>query len=346
MFFEPTDAEIGAACGDDPGWWCERVYRWTDNEAVAEAVDWLARKPIKVLLIIIGAWLLNRLVRRAIRLLADRLVGAQSGRLAELRSRAPSMLVGGDADPRSAARVRTITAVLRSVATAVIYTIAFITVLDEVGIAIGPLVAGAGIAGVALGFGAQSLVKDFLSGLFMVLEDQYGVGDVIDVGDIGGAPVAGVVEGVSLRSTRLRGVDGTVWHVPNGEVRRVGNKSQQWSRALLDIAIANGSDIERAVEIIQRTADALAAEPDWVQRVLETPEVWGVENVGPEGIVVRLVVKTTPGDQWELMRQLRVRIKHALDEAGIEAPVPQRTILLRTDPPATDAPVPPNPHQP
>ncbi len=334
---DPTDAEIAAACGDDPGWWCERAYRWTDNQSAAEAADWVAHKPIRVLLIIIGAWILNRLVRRAIRLLADRLVHAQSGRLAELRGRAPSVLGGGEADPRAVARVNTITAVLRSVATAVIFTIAFITVLDELGIAIGPLVAGAGIAGVALGFGAQSLVKDFLSGLFMVLEDQYGVGDVIDVGDIGGAPVSGVVEGVSLRSTRLRGVDGTVWHVPNGEVRRVGNKSQQWSRALLDILIAYGSEVERAVEIIQRTADAVAAEPEWVQRVLETPEVWGVENVGPDGIQVRLVVKTTPGDQWELMRQLRVHIKRALDEAGIEAPVPQRTVVLRTDPPPADA---------
>lgn len=329
-FAEPTDAQIADACGADPGWWCERVYRWTDSKAAAEAVDWLAHKPIRVLFIVIGAWVLNRVVRRAIRLLADRMVKAQSGRLADLRGRAPSVLVG-TADPRSEARVRTITAVLRSVATTVIYTIAFITALGEVGISIGPLLTGAGIAGVALGFGAQSLVKDFLSGLFMVLEDQYGVGDVIDVGDVGGATVSGVVEGVSLRSTRLRGVDGTVWHVPNGEVRRVGNKSQQWSRALLDIPIAYGSDVDTAVDIIQRTAEAVAAEPDWAQRVLETPEVWGVETIGPDGIQVRLVVKTTPGDQWELMRELRLRIKHALDEAGISLPFPQ--MVLRTDPP-------------
>src|SRR6266508_4046984 len=119
MFVEPTDAQIAAACGADPGWWCELVYRWTDNKAGAEVADWLAHKPIRVLLIVIGAWIVNGLVRRAIRLLADRLVRAQSGRLAELRGWAPSVLVGGEADPRAGARVTTITAVLRSVATAV-----------------------------------------------------------------------------------------------------------------------------------------------------------------------------------------------------------------------------------
>jgi small-conductance mechanosensitive channel len=334
---EPTDAEIVEACGEDPGFWCEQVYRWTDNAALGEAAEWLLDKPLRVLLIIIGAWVANRLVRRAIRHLADRLVRVQHGRLADLRNRAPSVLAGTP-DPRTTARVQTITAVLRSLSTATIYTIAFIMVLGELGISIGPLIAGAGIAGVALGFGAQSLVKDFLTGIFMVLEDEYGVGDVIDVGDVGGATVSGVVEGVGLRTTRLRSADGTVWHVPNGEVRRVGNMSQQWSRALLDVAIASGSDIDRAVEVIRATAEALAVEPEWEPRILETPEVWGVERIDSDSITIRVVVKTTPGDQWALMRQLRVRLKAAFEDAGIQTPLPQRSVWLRTEPPGEPTP--------
>lgn len=308
---QPTDEQVRVVCGADGGWWCERVYRWTDNEPLAQAATWIVEVPVRILIIIVVAWVLHRLVRRAIAKLSERLGG--------LRSRAPERLAAA-IDPRSEARAQTISTVLRGLASALIATIAVITILGELGIAIGPLVAGAGIAGVALGFGAQSLVKDFLSGMFMILEDQFGVGDVIDVGEVSGPGISGVVESVSLRATRLRSVDGTVWHVPNGEIRRVGNKSQQWSRALLDITVAYGTDVERASEVIQRTAEAVAIEPEWAERVLETPSVWGVEGVGAEGVTIRLVVKTTPGDQWELMRHLRVRIKAALDGAGIDVP--------------------------
>ena len=145
---------------------------------------------------------------------------------------------------------------------------------------------------------------------------------------------------MSLRTTRLRDVNGVVWHIPNGIIDRIGNKSQQWSRALLDIGIAYGSDVERAIEVIRHTAEETAAEPEWAERVLETPEVWGVENLGADGVEVRLVVKTTPGDQWELMRQLRVRIKAALDAEGIELPVPRRTVVLRGESPEHPSPVP------
>jgi hypothetical protein len=159
----------------------------------------------------------------------------------------------------------------------------------------GPILASAGIIGVALGFGAQNLVRDYLNGIFMILEDQYGVGDAIDVGE-----ASGIVESVGLRTTRLRNVDGTVWHVRNGEIVRVGNMSQGWSRALLDVSVAYGTDVDHAQEVIKRTADEVAAGEEVGRFVLDEPELWGVEGLGVDGIDIRLVVKTAPLEQWKV----------------------------------------------
>jgi small conductance mechanosensitive channel len=213
--------------------------------------------------------------------------------------------------------------VLRSVASFSIWTIATFMVLDQVGINLGPLIAGAGIVGVAIGFGSQSLVKDFLAGIFILVEDQFGVGDIVDLGE-----AVGVVEVVSLRTTRLRSVDGTVWHVPNGEIRRVGNKSQHWSRALLDIQVAYTTDIEEARGVIKQVADAAWREEP--ELILEEPELWGVEKLGAHGIDIRLVVKTQPSKQWEISRLIRERLKAAFDERGIEIPFPQQTVWMRS----------------
>jgi moderate conductance mechanosensitive channel len=217
------------------------------------------------------------------------------------------------------------------VATGVIWSIAAITILGELGINLGPLIASAGIAGVALGFGAQSLVKDFLSGFFMLVEDQYGVGDIVDLGE-----AAGTVEAVSLRTTRLRDVNGTVWHVPNGMVTRVGNKSQQWARALLDVNVVYGTDVDRAERLIKETADALWNDPDWDDKFLEEPEVWGVEQLAAESIHIRLVVKTQPAQQFAVTRELRRRILQAFQANGIEVPTGQRVVFR--DEPNDDSP--------
>nr|MBA2625241.1 mechanosensitive ion channel family protein [Acidimicrobiia bacterium] len=258
---------------------------------------------------------LYRIVARALgRFIAG--LGSASVRrtLASLNEAAPGTLVApGAMSARSNQRAETIGAVLRSVTKAGIGTVAVLLVLGEFGINLAPLIAGAGIVGVALGFGAQSLVKDFLSGIFMLLEDQFGVGDIIDCGD-----ASGVVEGVSLRTTRLRDVEGTVWHVPNGEIRRVANKSQQWSRALLDVQVAFDTDLDEATRVIKATADEVWHDEVVGPSVLEEPEVWGVEGFGPTGITIRLVVKTQPADQWKVLRELRLRIKAALGKAGME----------------------------
>ena len=191
---------------------------------------------------------------------------------------------------------------------------------------LGPLIAGAGIAGVALGFGAQSLVKDCIAGLFMLLEDQYGVGDVVDLDE-----ATGVVEKISLRTTVLRGVDGTVWHVPNGYVTRVGNRSQLWSVALVDVDVAYDCDLAAARRVIIDCATELVADEEWSAAVIEPPQVLGVEALGADGITIRVTVKVQPGTQWALQRALREALKVALDGAGIDIPFPQRTIWVRRD---------------
>jgi small conductance mechanosensitive channel len=204
-----------------------------------------------------------------------------------------------------------------------VYTIAAVTILGELGINLGPLVASAGIAGVAIGFGAQSLVKDFLAGLFMLAEDQYGVGDIIDVGE-----AKGKVEAVGLRTTRLRDVEGTVWHVPNGQITRVGNKSQEWARALLDVSVAHSTNLRRAEEVIKDVADSMWQDPDWSSKLVEEPEIWGVENMGSDFIDIRMGIKTLPSEQFKVMRELRTRLKERFDDEGIETSSPQRTMWI------------------
>jgi moderate conductance mechanosensitive channel len=224
-------------------------------------------------------------------------------------------------------RVDALGAVTHSVIGLAVWSVALLTVLGAtIGLNVAPLLAGAGILGVALGFGAQNVVRDVLSGMFMLIEDQYGVGDVIDVG-----PAVGVVEGVGLRTTRLRDVTGTLWHVPNGEILRVGNMSQEWSRALLDIGVAYGSDIDRAAEVIKAVADEMATEETYESLFLADPEIWGVEALADDSVVIRLVVKTRPGEQWAISRELRRRIKLSFDQADVEIPFPQRTVWLRQD---------------
>ena len=179
--------------------------------------------------------------------------------------------------------------------------------------------------------GAQNLVRDFLSGIFMLIEDQYGVGDVIDAG-----PATGTVEGVSLRTTRLRDVEGNVWHIPNGVISHVANKSQQWSRALLDVQVSYGTETDRAISVIQRVAVDTWMDESWSEEILEKPDVWGVESLDADGVTIRLVVKTKPLSQWKVARELRARIKAAFDRDGIEIPFPQRVVWHRAmadDPP-------------
>ena len=300
-------------------------------EEAAETATQYAAVSIRIAVVVVVAVLLRWVVRRAINKVVDRAVASPTVPEA-LRSRFGE--TSSTAVERRRQRTETVGSVLRSVATVLIFGVAFATVLSELGIDLGPILASAGIIGVAVGFGAQNLVRDFLNGIFMILEDQYGVGDAVDVGEANG-----IVEAVGLRTTRLRNVDGTVWHVRNGEIIRVGNMSQGWSRALLDVSVAYGTDVDHAQEVIKRVAVEAAAGEEVGAFILDEPEVWGVEMLAADGINIRLVVKTAPLEQWKVARELRRRLKEAFDAEGIEIPFPQRALWLRTSPDAPPSPV-------
>jgi small-conductance mechanosensitive channel len=309
------------ACGP-PGertWLCSTVFDISDNKRAAEIADWFDT-PLRVLIILVVGWVIARLVRRLIRHAVAPIGNNKKSKRKEPRKTPFGFIDTGD--------------VLGSIVTAVIWGIAVLVALGEIGINLAPLLAGAGVFGLALGFGAQSLVRDFLAGLFMLVEDQYGVGDVIDVGGVVGSEkgVGGTVEGVSLRTTRIRDVEGVVWHIPNGEIKRVGNKSQQWSRAVLDIPVDYDTDISKAMTVIKETADAIWHDEAWNEAMLAEPEVWGIEELSASSVKIRLVVQTLPLEQWRVARELRARIKQSFDAAGIETS--RETITYRRgDPP-------------
>ncbi|MFY9652145.1 mechanosensitive ion channel family protein, partial [Trebonia sp.] len=218
-------------------------------------------------------------------------------------------------DERRKQRVRALGSVLRSAASVTIFSIAGVTILGDLGINLAPLLASAGVVGIAVGFGAQNLVRDYLSGVFMLVEDQYGVGDVITVGD-----ATGTVETVTLRITRLRSVNGIVWHIRNGAIETVGNESQGWARAVLDFPVPYTADLTTIRTLLADTVAGMWNEPVWRTVMIEKPEVWGAQQVDmtpPPTVTMRVVVKTAPLRQWEVEREMRARVKAALDTAGI-----------------------------
>ncbi|MGI8731291.1 MAG: mechanosensitive ion channel family protein [Solirubrobacteraceae bacterium] len=324
LIADVSAAELQRSCGQDPGFFCREILNRTENRTLAEISDAVLGAPLAIVFILIGAVIANKLIGRAIkRGLRSLSSGVVRDGMSAMRRRTPNALMEtSETSIRAEQRMEALTSVLRSVTAFVIMLFATFLVLAEVGIRIGPLLAGAGVLGVALGFGSQSLVKDFLSGLFILIEDQFGVGDIVDLD----TTTTGTVEAVSLRTTRLRSVNGTVWHVPNGDIRRVGNMSQHWSRALLDIEVAYATNIEHAKSVIKRVADSV-----WRDRqdILDEPQVWGVEMLGSNSIVIRLVVKTRPSDQYPVSRQIRQLLKEEFDREGIEIPFPQQTVWHR-----------------
>ncbi|MEX2324176.1 MAG: mechanosensitive ion channel family protein, partial [Nitriliruptoraceae bacterium] len=200
-------------------------------------------------------------------------------------------------------------------AAAAVWLAAVLVILQDLGIRLQPILAGAGLIGVIIGFGAQQLVRDIIAGIAMLIEDQYGVGDWIEVDG-----VFGEVERVGLRATAFRDIDGVVHHVLNGYIQRVGNLSQHWARATFDVPLALDADIATAKELIHQVATELARDSVWGADIIGDPEVWGVQEYGPAGVKIRLVVATKPLRNWDITRQLRERIKYAFDAAGIRMP--------------------------
>jgi small conductance mechanosensitive channel len=292
----------------------------------------LARKAgALVTLVVIGLivqWILHRLI--------DKLVSkAEEGVLPDRITHAAFGKAQTEPPPGSTRRVqraKTLGTLLKSITSGVIVAIVLTMMLSEIGLNIGPIIASAGIVGVALGFGSQTLVKDFLSGIFLLFEDQYGVGDVVDMGE----GLSGTVEAVSLRVTRLRDTNGTVWYVRNGELYRVGNMSQNWARTVLDVQVSAREDITRVRSVLTDVIHDLWQDEDFQGVIIEEPEIWGIEAITPDAITLRVALKTAPMEQWRVARVLRGRIKSRFDHEGIQAPYPTSYVMNRT-PGAPDA---------
>jgi moderate conductance mechanosensitive channel len=327
-------------CASDE-FFCRTAMDLWDNEQVAEVADVMIGTP----LVIGGLVILGVAIRFVLHRMIDRLVSKAEvgvlpdrvGRLSRGQGKSKASKPGG-ADHRDVVvatrrvqRAKAMGSLLKSVVTGIIIAVFTTMILAELSVDVAPIVASAGILGLALGFGAQSLVSDFLAGTFMIFEDQYGVGDEIDLGE-----AVGTVEAISLRVTRLRDVNGTVWYVRNGEISRVGNMSQNWARTVLDISVAYHEDLVKVRRVLQEIAHDLWEDEDFKGRVIEEPSVWGVEDLGIDGVVVRVALKTAPLEQWSVARTMRERIKSRFDFEGIEIALPQRVVWHRGEEPARD----------
>jgi small-conductance mechanosensitive channel len=281
-----------------------------------ETYEWLVRALVILVVGAIALWGVGKVIDRVV----DRVVsgvkihhGAEDTKALEA-SPVEAM--------RQVQRARTLGTVLNAFAKWTIWIIVIIMVLTEFGVAVTPLIASVGILGAALGFGAQSLVKDILNGLFMVFEDQLGIGDIVNLGQ-----VTGVVERVGIRVTEVRDASGTLWFIRNGEVLQVGNFSKDWARIILDVPVPYTLDVDEAQEALLAAAKEFATESQWRRKVLEDPEMWGIESISHEALMVRLTIKVRAGEQFTLRRALHRYVKSALDRRGIDIPALNRMVV-------------------
>ncbi len=313
----------------------DAVNTWWDNPATRE---WLIDKPIEIGITLLAALIAHWGLRRLIDRLARRSVSVHKklpsfpvpfGRRGQEEEEASAQVeaIRRAQEGRRQARVRTLADVGKSAVAILVWMWAALAILAALGVNIAPLLASAGVAGVALGFGAQSLVKDFLSGVFMLLEDQYGVGDVIDVGE----DISGTVEEVTLRITTIRDVDGTLWYIRNGEILRVGNFSDEYSVARIQVPVGLSNDPEKAAEVIAASTEESARDEAIADLLIGDPDFNGVSDFTPDHISYRVTVKTLPGQQWAVQRHMIARVLQDMQNAGITTPYPHGVGAPRPD---------------
>jgi small conductance mechanosensitive channel len=287
-------------------------------------------RPLRVLFIIAVAWFVSRLLRRGVTRfaakVAQRGIRARDQKVNPVWGNVRRLAMLDEQEKRSEQRALTLGDVLSSAVSIVIWTVAIFMILGEFGVNLAPLIASAGVAGIAIGFGAQSVVSDFLAGIFVIIEDHYGVGDFVDLGE-----AKGTVEEVSLRTTRLRDAGGVMWVVPNGQILRVGNYSQLFSKSRMEFEVGYDTDVDHASAVIKRVLDEVWMENREDATVTEEPEVLGVEAFRDSAVVISATVRTEPSEQWSVAREIRARIKKAFEAEGIEIPFPQRTVWLRQE---------------
>jgi small-conductance mechanosensitive channel len=293
--------------------WATLIQTWPDWAKTVLGAS------LQLVLIFVVAVVVRHTVHRIVDRIAEGIAtgSAGLGRLDGKLSTATAILGASPLlSARREQRARTTASVLKSATTATVSVVALLTALPLLNIPIAPLLASASVLGVALGLGAQALVKDFLGGLFMMVEDQYGVGDLVDLG-----PATGTVESIGLRVTRLRDPDGAVWYVRNGEVSRVGNRSQGWARAVLDVSVERDQDLGRVESLLLDVARSLGKDGTRAGDLLGEPELWGPEAVSKDAVALRLVVRTAPTRQWEIARELRRRVLDRFTAEDLPLPV-------------------------
>jgi small conductance mechanosensitive channel len=298
----------------------------TTDPAAPVAFDWEAfwnmwGVPIRIAAILLIAVLLRVGLHFTIRRVVDQVVNGikrkQNVDDTQALMASPLQAV------RVVQRTRTLGSVLNNVVTVVVAAIALVLILGELDFNVVAIVSAAGVVGAGLAFGAQNIVKDMLNGIFMVAEDQLGVGDVVDVG-----PAAGVVEAVGIRVTQIRDVNGVLWFVRNGEILRVGNMSQGWTRVVIDLAVPYSADVDQVQDAMLNTANELAAIPKWKRAIIDQPEVWGIQSIADEHVIIRIVAKTRSSDRDNVDRELRSRLKKTLD--GMDIVLPSLTSVVLT----------------
>ncbi len=274
-------------------------------EPIKTISSWLTTSGIKIIGILIALLILSQMSKWIVKWIEKFIPEKDPLEVAEAKKRA-----------------QTLGNILRHALLVVMAFIAILMIMGELGIQLGPLLATAGIGAVAVGFGAQSLVKDVISGFFLILENQYRIGDVIEVGG-----VSGLVESVSLRITVLRDLEGRVHTIPNGEIKVVTNFSKEWSRAVVDIGVSYREDIDQVIAVLSEIGKELSEEEPYKSAILEPMQILGVEKFKESEIVIRMIVKTAPLKQWEVSRELKKRIKVRFDEKGIQIPFPHRVLF-------------------
>jgi small conductance mechanosensitive channel len=309
--FQPLQA--ARTCDSDGSGWCAAIHNWT---AMNDLFSLAVTKTIQLLLIVLGALLIRYYLHRLITRLT-RSNGRGPKLLRPLKERFGDTASLAAQSERRQQRALTLGSVLKSIVSFVVFGVAAMYLMQLLGVNLAPVLASAGVVGVAVAFGAQNLVRDFLSGMFMMVEDQYGVGDVVDLGEANGT-----VESVGLRVTTLRDLYGTVWYVRNGEIQRVGNSSQGFAYAVVDLPLAHRSNVQKAIEVATAVATDSAAKEPLAKDVLDAPQMLGVNQITSDTVTLRLTAKVRPGQQWAVQRKLRADIKRAYDEADIQPPYP------------------------
>ena len=313
-------------CGSDPGIACRLTWDISHSSTAAEVVKVYLAGPAtrlgRIVFIIILALLVRAIAVRLIRKVAERAATVTLPAGASGRAHKAAVAVHMAGNERRAQRARALGSILRSGISAIIFGVAALTILGILGFNLAPLLASTTVLGVALGFGAQNLVRDYLAGILMLTEDHYGVGDTIKVGT-----TSGTVEGMSLLTTVIRDVNGVVWHIRNGTIDSVGNESQGWSRAVIDYPVPYGEDLARIRSLMEQASSDLYRERGWKKLMLEKPEVWGAQELSSKEVTMRIVAKTAPMRQMEVGRELRARVKMMLDAAGVPPAGPDTIVI-------------------